>query len=59
MGSEIDRHLQHDGVMKDEADAGKFIFSASALSIPILVYFPPINYPVADLLTSAIFFFFW
>lgn len=55
--SEIDRYLQRDEVMKEETDAGKFIISASVLSVFILVYFPPINYPIAYLRTSAIFFF--
>ena len=56
--SEIDQYLGHDEVMKEEIDANKFIISASVLSILILVYFPQINYPIAYLSTSAIFFFF-
>lgn len=55
--SETDQYLGHDEVMKEEIDASKFIISASVLSILILVYFPPINYPIAYLSTSAISFF--
>lgn len=53
--SEIDQYLGHDEVMKEEMDAGKFIISTSVLSILILVYFPPVNYPTAYLPTSATF----
>lgn len=52
--SEIAPYLQHDEVMKEEIDAGKFIISASVLSVLILVYFLPINYPIAYLPTFAI-----